>query len=155
MSSSHTSLTHSEMTRAFKVHFSISFLDCHLHNMLIWPRGDMGGTVLSSLGGTLSQTLASQLQRSYWELCNFCPEKRWLGSWRSYVVMALVLGLLQQQCLEASSFYCLLCLSSWNLWKNTDSENFRPIAASLLSFACLLCSKFHLVYNMNHFSRSL
>lgn len=129
MSCSHMSLTHLEMTRAFKVHFSISFLDCHMHNMLIWPRGDMSGTVLSSLGLPYPKHWPPGCREAIQSFAT--SALRWLGSWRSYVVMALVLRLLQQWCLEASSFYCLLCLSSWNLWKNTDSENFRPTAASL------------------------
>lgn len=36
--------------KMFKREFNIFCLDCHLHSVLEWPRGDMGGTVPFSFG---------------------------------------------------------------------------------------------------------
>lgn len=47
---SQTYSLHSEVTGTFKASLSISCLDCYLHSVLEWPRGDMGDPVLSSLG---------------------------------------------------------------------------------------------------------
>lgn len=101
--------------------------------------------------GTLSLTLFLTLPQSCLELCSFSPElcpragslgsllkKRWLGSCRSDVVMALVLRWFHQGSLEAWGFHCLLCLSGWNLWeKHWFGELFRITAPSLFYITCI------------------
>lgn len=128
------------MTRMFKHGFNISCLDCHLHNALGWPRGEIGGTVLAFFGVPCPKYCPLCCRGAAW---SFAPslsctggvgtlkKNRWLGSCRRYVVMALALRWFQQWRLEAWGFYCLLCLNSWDLWKNTDSENFGITAPFL------------------------